>query len=519
MKALSIRILLSFSLWLGVCVGPSHAAEAFTDWQTVTDPSSSLALQYPQNWSSSIDSKTGRIDLVSQSGAALSILPFSVAGQTIETLGAKTFFSTLIKMFAPNEIWSDPIMVGKSGYHSTYSNTAGNGSAALVVQPTDNGIEGLVCAAKIPKGVTDVTSETFANIMSTVRPKKTQIDDGSPAQNNQGSESNESEETAEVGQNIVSGWTKFRDPSEGSFTVDVPEGWTVTGGLTRYGALDVRPWVKATSPDQLITAFIGDGKISPCTMPTATLSALGFHVGSKSNGTLIQPYIPARQFAEKYAKMNLGSFLSNLQVVEEQNHPEIAAAVNGTTGATKSEAATIKLTGMYGQIPAVAYYLAVTKATVAYGTGMWWVTKVAGSVGPAARDAETLGVILHMLGSFEVDQAWASNSLRNTVAVSQHYRRVSQQVSQSITNRYWSQQAHNDKMNQAYWNRQASQDRAANNFSNYIRGVENVQDPDTGAKYQVQYGPQGHYVDSGSNYIYSGDNAPGPEWRQLLSVP
>ena len=156
---------------------------------------------------------------------------------------------------------------------------------------------------------------------------------------------------------------------------------------------------------------------------------------------------------------------------------------------------------------------------MAHGTGMWWVTKVAGTVGPAERDDEALGVVLHMLGTFAVNPSWASNSLRNTVAVSQHYRRVSQQVSQSITNRYWAQQAHNDRMNQSYWNRQASQDRAANNFSNYIRGVENVQDPDTGTKYQVQYGPQGHYIDTNSNYIYSGDNAPGPEWRQLLSVP
>lgn len=254
-------------------------------------------------------------------------------------------------------------------------------------------------------------------------------------------------------------------------------------------------------------------------MPNAQLSTLGFRVGSNYNGTLIQPYMPARQFAETYAKMNLKAFISNLQVVEEHNHPDVAAAVNGTVGATKSEAASIKLTGMYGDIPAIAYYLAVTKATVGYGTGMWWVTKVAGSIGPAERDAEALGVILHMLGSFQIDQAWSANSQRNTAAVSQHYRAVSQQVSQSISNRYWSQQAHNDKMNQSYWNRQASQDRAANNFSNYIRGVENVQDPNTGTKYQVQYGPQGHFIDSGSNYIYSGDHTPGPDWTQLLSVP
>jgi len=543
MKRIAIHILLSAAFFVasGVSQCPAQGAE-IASWQSFNDPSSSLSVQYPQNWKASLDAKTGRIDIVDVSGAALSILPFSIAGKTIESLNPKEFFSVFVKALLPGETWSAPTSIGPNGFHSTYANASASGSAALVVQNTNGGVTGLVCAAKLPKTASGIGADTFAKIMSTVRPKQMQggskelpqsnqsaqnqqfsqaADDGdeddSPAEAQNGGQFSGGSAPGGVPSNI--GWTRFTDPSEGSFTVDVPQGWTVTGGLTRVSALDVRPWVKAVSPDQLVTAFIGDGKLSPCTMPTSSLITLGFPLGSNYNGTVVQNYIPARQFAEKYAKSNLGSFLSNLRVVEEHDHPEIAAAVNGTTGATKSEAATIKLTGMYGNLPAIAYYLAVTKATVAYGTGMWWVTKVAGAVGPAQRDAEALGVILHMLGSFQIDQAWSANSLRNTAAVSQHYRAVSQQVSNSISNRYWSQQAHHDRMNQAYWNRQASQDRAANNFSNYIRGVENVQDPNTGTKYQVQYGPQGHFIDSGQNYIYSGDHAPGPDWQQLMSVP
>jgi hypothetical protein len=86
-------------------------------------------------------------------------------------------------------------------------------------------------------------------------------------------------------------------------------------------------------------------------------------------------------------------------------------------------------------------------------------------------------------------------------------------------NNYWSQQAANDRLHQAYWDRQASQDRAANNFSNAIRGVENVQDPNTGTKYQVEYGPRYHWIDNQGNYTNSEYSSPGPEWRQLMSVP
>ena len=531
-----------------------------SDWQNFSGKSVPLTLKYPPGWNASINAQNGRIDLTDNQGTGMSLLNFFLANQTVESLQPDVLFETFIKMFAPSETWTKPQTIGANSFHADYTNEQVAGSAAMILQNTPQGVSGLVCVTRTPRSKQESNINTMVRIMNSLRyktPDKVSSSTGVRDSNN-GSfvvrdsnedfdEDDDDDEVAQSGNanaspssdsftenegrqtgwqapggnpNGFAGYTKFTDPSEHSFTVDVPAGWKVDGGLTRYGALDVRPWVKAVSPDNLVFAFIGDGRITPCTMPTGTLSALGFRVGSNYNGSIIRPYIPARQFVEKYARMTLNSFLSDLQVVQSNNHPDVARAVNGTVGATRSEAASIKMTGMYGQIPAVAYYLAVTKATVASGTGMWWVTKVAGSVGPSAREAECLGVILHMLQTFEIDPAWSSNSLRNTAAVSQHYRRVSQQVSQSISDRYWSQQGHNDRMNQAYWNRQASQDRAANNFSNYIRGVENVQNPNTGTKYQVQYGPQEHYIDSGGNYIVGGDHgAPGPDWQQLLRVP
>lgn len=515
---------------LAVLPERAHAQSVDTsNWQKYGDASSPVSMQFPPGWSASTDATTGRMDIVHEGGARLSVLPFSVSNITIEKLNPQQFFEMIIKAFAPNETWSPPQAVGTNAYRSTYTNVRESAASAIVVSQNDKGIYGQICIAKLPKGSESASSDQLATILGSIRYNASA--DGANAIANDSKTggaygaATEAVNSDDPMQSFTppgnfAGWTKFTDPSEQSFYVDVPVGWKVDGGLTRYGALDVRPWVKVVSPDNLITAFIGDGKISPCTMPTAQGTALGFGVGSRYNGTLVQPYLPARQFAERYAKTLLKTFLTNIQVTEEHNHPDVALAVNGTVGATRSEAASIKLTGMYGNIPAVAYLLAVTKATVQGGTGMWWVTKIAGAVSPAERDAEGLAVVLHMLQTFEVNPAWQSNSLKNTVAVSQHYRQVSQQVSRSISDRYWSQQAHNDRMNQSYWNRQAAQDRAANNFSNYIRGVENVRDADTGQNYQVQYGPASHYIDSGSNYIVGGEHgAPGPDWRELIRVP
>jgi hypothetical protein len=54
-------------------------------------------------------------------------------------------------------------------------------------------------------------------------------------------------------------WTKYQDPTEHAFTVDVPAaGWTVRGGLYRLGYSDGRAMVDLTSPDGKINVRLGD---------------------------------------------------------------------------------------------------------------------------------------------------------------------------------------------------------------------------------------------------------------------
>lgn len=315
------------------------------------------------------------------------------------------------------------------------------------------------------------------------------------------------------------GYQSFVDPNEHAFSCEVPVGWKIEGGLYRASSIDARPWVKATSPDNLMVAFIGDGKIPPYSIPTATGTQLGFGVGAKYGGGEVRNYVPARSYVEQYVRNSLKSFISNIQVVEANDHPDVAAAINGTVGATRSEAASIKFTGMYGNIPAVGYYLASTKATVAYGAGMWWVSLLAGELSPADRSQGGLSVILHMIETFKMDPVWKGQSVANAGEVSRQYTAQSQAVSNSIMSRYWSQQAANDANHAAYWGRQAAQDHAADNFSDYIRGTQTVRDPSNGHQYKVDSGSQYHWIDGAGNVTGTNHSAPGPDWRQLMNIP
>jgi len=493
-----------------VCVNQAGAAEnSAASWQTYGGDSDAFTMKYPSGWSVVSDPKSGRVEVTDGSGAKLTAQPF-FSPTPIKAADAPMFFKGFMRSFAPQGQsgqwgqWSEPVAVGANGLRATSVSATESAVAAMVFASSPQGTVGKICLARMPRGAAN--AQLFADMMTSLRYNRP------PAamQNNNAG-------FAAPQQAIT--YRKFVDPTEHSFSVDVPVGWKVEGGMYRPVSIDARPWVKVVSPDDLMVAFIGDGKIPPYSMPTALGAQLGYGVGSKYGGGEVRSYIPARKYVEQYARNSLKKYISNIQVVEAHDHPDIAQTMNGTVGATRSEASSIKFTGQYGNIPAVGYYLASTKATVAYGAGMWWVTLIAGELSPADRSQLGLEIICHMISTFQLDPVWKGESVANAGAVSRQYTAASQAVSKSIVDRYWSQQAANESNNAAYWQRQAVQDHAADNFSDYIRGQQTVQDPGSGNQYKVNYGPQYHWIDGGGNVMGTDYSAPGPEWRQLMAVP
>jgi len=504
-------------------------------WQTYTAPSSLFILQHPNGWTVSTDPKSGKIEAKNSSGASLAILPFYTPEKLDSSSG---FFSSFLSSLAPQEKWSKPEVMG-TAMRSSYVSSSEKAVAALEIYPMPNGTGGKICVAKSPVGASAVPFDVFVKIISSLKFDTSAIaaatKTASASTNTTtttGAATAQPSSAAPASDLSAVTYKTFDDPNENAFSVEVPAGWDIKGGLFRAGSIDTRPWVVAVAPDNSCRAFIGDGEICPYTLPSSTLNWTGFTPGKSYNGTLVHDYIPARKFVEKYAREKLKKVLTDIQVVQEHDRPEIASAYN-TGASTRSEAHSMKISGMYGSIPAIGYFVASTKANAANGGGMWWVTLIAGEISPAAYDQQGLDVIMHMLKSFKIKPEWQTKSLANTAAVSRNYAaaaRVRDQQIQAnyaniqaannrITSGYWAQQAANDRISSGYWSRQASQDHAANNFSNYIRGQETVRDTSTGTNYQVEYGPKYHWIDGGGNYAGTNYSSPGAGWSQLMSVP
>ena len=90
---------------------------------------------------------------------------------------------------------------------------------------------------------------------------------------------------------LVSGWTTVQDPAEQAFSIEVPQGWKITGGLYRFGLLDPRLMVDMVSPDGKIDIRFGDYRVPPFAPLTPTLASLGFSSdGFGSGQSPISPY-------------------------------------------------------------------------------------------------------------------------------------------------------------------------------------------------------------------------------------
>jgi hypothetical protein len=122
-------------------------------------------------------------------------------------------------------------------------------------------------------------------------------------------------------------WVRYTDSAEGAFSMDVPVGWQVQGGMYRFGYFDVRWMMDVRSLDSKIILRIFDVNVPPYTLP-------GPHTGRDG-----QPYSRPQQFqmmvsnyqqgqlyAELYAKNRFSSLCKTLRLRQQNWVPTMPAA-------------------------------------------------------------------------------------------------------------------------------------------------------------------------------------------------
>ena len=193
-------------------------------------------------------------------------------------------------------------------------------------------------------------------------------------------------------------WTRFEDPNEHAFSLDVPAGWTAEGGLVRRGPVDLSVFLRALSPDDSVMLILGDP--APAYFGTPGLGA----------GANARPYLAGEAYARHYLEESLPALCSAPRFLSGGDRPDISSGplAQGTPFA-RHDAGDAMFSCIHNGKPVKAYMVAGTFLYASRMRGMpgsWGVNLLAGFLAPDARVEEIKAAILHMLQSAHFDPEW-----------------------------------------------------------------------------------------------------------------
>jgi hypothetical protein len=283
-------------------------------------------------------------------------------------------------------------------------------------------------------------------------------------------------------------YVNWQDPAEQAFMLDVPRGWQIQGGTYRRASVDLVHVLQALSPDQKIRIQFNDANLPVFAIPNQMLAFSGFQEGSwYSPGygvrMLVRRYSPGLNFLSEYLQQNYKPRLNQFEMVSQSDRPDIVANFNRIYSQFQTYGVQFTLHAGESAFrfdqngePFIGYGMALTQVVYmpAMQGGNWNVALLLIYTCPAA-DAELVKeAATHMFLSVKMNPQWEAAQQQLAGNVSQIVSQTNQEISRIINN--------------AYWTRQGVMDNISRKFSNYILGVTDVVDPETGQTWKVEAG-------------------------------
>ena len=310
--------------------------------------------------------------------------------------------------------------------------------------------------------------------------------------------------TGQAQKGAAASWRQFADPLERAFTIDVPAGWTVRGGLYRKGVLDPRIMVDVTSPDGRITYRIGDAGIPPYTIPTAMGMQLGFREGAPYNPGgrvqgMIARYRNGPQFANLYAQTHYSKLCRNVAVKSMRPASPIMRV-----GMTSDNAGEVVFSCEAGG-PMAGYVYAQSSLSGSMRDGLWGIPVIFSFLAPQAQAKQALELMLHSVASYHENPQWTQSQL---AMIRQANGQIQQEAQGNLDTARRQRQ------------RTDTQLKLAEDFDDVINGVTLTHDPDHGQTREVVTSANPYYWANPNDSVVSTrtDNQPGPNYHRVQTT-
>lgn len=310
-------------------------------------------------------------------------------------------------------------------------------------------------------------------------------------------------------------WTQFQDPSEKAFTMDVPQGWTVKGGLFRMGYSDERPMVDMTSADRTISIRFGDVSVPTYTVPNQFHTHEGdtYDLGAQAQ-MVVERYRTGPEFAVLYTESRFAKLCRNLQSDSQDASFAVPDLIPLDASISQSSSGQTAFHCDTDAGPRVAYAYSKTVRT----GGIWQADVLVSYLAAPDQVAAAQEIILHAAKSFHLNPEWVEYQKRMD-AEGLQYQRVRQQqrmaeLEQQVQQFEAKMRAMQNQV-RAFERRQDAQARQVESFTNTLVGLTPTTDPLTGENRLVWTGPKDNYWVNGLGQVVNSTNAPAAGWRQL----
>jgi hypothetical protein len=334
-------------------------------------------------------------------------------------------------------------------------------------------------------------------------------------------------------------FASWRDPSEGSFTLSVPKGWTAIGGTTRHSPLDIQQWVRVAMPTGRIQIFIGDSDIVPRTVPNQMTALTGVREGqfqrpSWGGVILLERFKTGEEFAKDYAAKRR---CRQAEITSSGDLPDQAKSMEAQI-APYARAANASMRASVGEVyyrcgKTVGYVTSTTilaSPVAGPGAQTWSVLRVSGFVLTNPPDAAFAEYVHHvMVSSVKADPQWQARTDQQTQAVTASVSQMQQAMMDNMQRQNAelarTEQARAVASNTSFdvmgpWEkRMAAMDQNRQKDSDVRLGITVTSDPLWGDR-TVSNDSYAYWTRADGSIVgTSGSPPPGTGWRQMTTHP
>ncbi len=485
------------------CSNPDNTGNAQNDtkdWVEHREPDV-FAIRHPAGWTVWFDDRSGRIRLSGPDGETASIWAV-YSRASLDEGRATRLLAQLAAQMEPDLSWERPVTLQRYAVGMRGTGKEKNGAASVTWLSNESGSAVFCYAVSAPLANSERHAQDFAAILASFHP----VIPSRPASQRL---------------NLTPlQYTRWQDPTETAFTVEIPRGWRVQGGLTRYTAVDYRRGVYLESPDQSVNVFLMDPGIPFFVLPDQTTMALGmgegtFYTAMDGSRMLIRRYASGVDFAHEYALSRFSNALQGFSIRNRQDRPDIAQVVNrefvqlNAAGEGMMQhsgsAGEVSFSGTRNGQPYQGYVTVTTVLSrMAYG-GAWEVRHLSGFVAPEPRVDEAVQVMTKLVSSFTWNPQWFMRQYQTQANVADITARTAEQLGTMIGT--------------SFGRGQERIDRAMRGFTDYLRGTITLRDED-GREFNVWNSSNYYWVDifddvGGTELFQNPDVA---RFRQLVEI-